>query len=88
MSRRGPIRQTLADANPDVTQFQTDLVVSDHDIGAIQRASGHRALALASYERARAISQKLAEANPDVTQFQSDLAQSHNDHRLPSSGVG
>jgi serine/threonine-protein kinase len=37
------------------------------------------ALALASYERARAISQKLAEANPSSAQFQSDLAQSYND---------
>ncbi|HKI20216.1 MAG TPA: tetratricopeptide repeat protein, partial [Isosphaeraceae bacterium] len=38
-----------------------------------------RAEALASFERARAISQKLADADPSVTQFQSDLAQSHND---------
>lgn len=73
------IRQRLADANPEVTQFQNDLAASYHDIGSIHRASGQATEALESYARARAICQKLADADPSDTQFQSGLAQSHND---------
>ena len=73
------IRQRLADANPDVAQFQNDLAASYHDIGSIHRASGRATQALESYARARAISQKLADTDPSDTQFQSGLAQSHND---------
>ena len=78
-SRHSHSDRRLPTLNPGVTQFQSDLAQSYHDIGAIHRASGRAAEALAAYERARAISQKLTEADPTATQFQSDLAQSHID---------
>jgi tetratricopeptide (TPR) repeat protein len=71
------IFQKLADANPAVTQFQSDLAVTHHNIGAVLTEMGKPEEVLASYRQALAIWQKLANANPAVTQFQSGLAASH-----------
>ena len=65
--RARAISQKLAEANPAVTQFQSDLAQSHNDIGFLHQESGHLAVALASLEQARAILQKLADANPAVT---------------------
>ena len=67
----------MVEADPTVTQFQSDLAQSDNNIGFLQQESGHLTEALASLEQARAILQKLADANPAVTRFEGDLAQSH-----------
>jgi serine/threonine-protein kinase len=72
------IQQQLADANPAVTQFQSDLAISHFGIGNLLAYTGKPAEALQAHEKARAIRQKLADANPAVTQFQSYLAMSLN----------
>jgi serine/threonine protein kinase/tetratricopeptide (TPR) repeat protein len=82
------IRQTLADANPSVTNFQRDLASSHHNIGSQLWLTGKPAEALASYEKALAIRQTLADANPSVTQFQLDLASSHIDIGFHLSQTG
>jgi serine/threonine-protein kinase len=73
------IRQKLADANPAVTDFQSDLAASYNNLGALLNdyLSKH-AEALAAFRQSLAIQQKLADANPAVTDFQSHLAWSHN----------
>ena len=75
------IRQKLADANPAVTEFQSDLAWSHNNIGTLLSQTGKPAEALAAYRKALAIRQKLADANPAVTQFQSDLAVEPQQHR-------
>jgi serine/threonine protein kinase len=75
--RARAIWQTLADANPDKTRFQTDLAWSRHNLAVVLRQVGKPEEALKSHEQALAIRQKLAVANPAVTQLQRDLAWSH-----------
>src|SRR5262249_60806359 len=72
------IRQKLANANPAVTAFQSDLAKCHDHIGVVLSATGKPAEALQEYQKALAIQQKMADANPVVTEFQSDLAWSHN----------
>jgi serine/threonine protein kinase len=72
------ILQRLADANPTVTHFQSELGKSHNNIGNLLRATGKPAEALRAYENVLEIKQKLAEANPTVTELDSDLALSHN----------
>jgi serine/threonine-protein kinase len=71
------IRQQVADANPAVTEFQSNLAQSHSNIGPVLRETGKPAEALQELQKALAIQKKLADANPAVTQFQSDLALSH-----------
>jgi serine/threonine-protein kinase len=71
------IRQKLADAHPDVTQFWSDLGTGYHNIGYLLETTGKPTEALNLYERALVIRQKLADANPGITRFQSDLALSY-----------
>ena len=81
-SRRArAIQQKLADANPNVTQFQSDLARSHNNIGMLFSETGKPAEALAALEKGRAIRQALADANPRVTLFQRDLA-------ISLSGIG
>jgi tetratricopeptide (TPR) repeat protein len=71
------IQERLARENPSVTEFQSDLALSHHNIGRLQSATGHPDQALESYGKALAIQERLARENPRVTAFQSDLAKSH-----------
>ena len=75
------IQQKLADANPNVTQFQSDLARIHNNIGRRFSQTGKPAEALAALEKGRAIRQALADANPRVTLFQRDLA-------ISLSGIG
>ena len=52
------IRQKLADANPTVTDFQSDLASSHNNIGILLNATGKPAEALKAYEAALAIRRK------------------------------
>jgi serine/threonine protein kinase len=72
------INQKLADANPTVAQFQSNLAAGHYSIGYLLHATGQPAEALKAYQSALAIRKTLADANPTVTQFQSRLADSHN----------
>jgi serine/threonine protein kinase/tetratricopeptide (TPR) repeat protein len=72
------IRQKLADANPTVIQFQSELAESHDTIGSALAYMRKPADALKQYEGALAIRQKLADASATVIQFQSDLATSHD----------
>jgi tetratricopeptide (TPR) repeat protein len=82
------IRQKLADANPAVTEFQSDLAQSHNDVGVVLRAIGEPEEALASFRKALVIQQELADANRAVTWFQSRLAVSHNDVGVVLSYAG
>ena len=68
------IQKRLADANPTVTQFQSDLARSQNNIGALLDDFGRLAEAINAHESAVAILQKLADANPTVIEFQSNLS--------------
>jgi serine/threonine-protein kinase len=72
------IRQKLADANPTVTEFQSDLAQSHNNIGFDLFQTGKPTEGLQELQKSLAIRQKLADANPAVTQFQRDLAGSHH----------
>jgi tetratricopeptide (TPR) repeat protein len=72
------IAQKLADSNPAVTQFLSDLAGSQVSIGYVLSQRGKSADALNEYQKALAIAQKLADSNPAVTQFQCELAVTHN----------
>ena len=68
------IREKLADANPNVSDFQFELSRAHHHMGWALKQTGKPVEALAAFERAIEILQKLADANPNVTQWQSGLA--------------
>ena len=69
----GHIRQRLADAHPDVPDFQRDLTVTISQLAGMDLAEGNRKAARDAYVRSLDISQRLADAHPDVPQFQRDL---------------
>ncbi len=56
------IRQKLADANPNVTEFQSNLSTTHNVMGWALNQTGKPAEALAAFERANTIMQKLADA--------------------------
>jgi len=72
------IRQKLADANPAVTDFQSDLAWTHENIGIQLQWTGKPKEVLAAWAKALAIRQKLADAYPAVTRFQSELAVSQD----------
>jgi tetratricopeptide (TPR) repeat protein len=82
------IRQKLADANPTLASFQSELAWSHMNIGGIMMDTGKPAEALEAYQKALGIRQKLADANPTVTSFHNDLATSHNAIGLLCSQTG
>jgi serine/threonine protein kinase/tetratricopeptide (TPR) repeat protein len=72
------IRQKLADLNPAVTRFQTDLANSHRILGLLLWNTGKPEEAMLAFRQGLAIFQKLADANPAITEFQVGLAQNHN----------
>jgi len=73
-----PIRRALAEANPSVERFQSDLANSHNQVGIALTLLGKASEALEAFGRSLAIRQKLADANPAVLQFQSDVAKTYN----------
>ena len=72
------IKQKLADANPAVTQFQSQLAWDHEAIGDLLSQTAKPEEALTEYRQELAIFQKLADANAAVSEFQLALAWSHN----------
>jgi serine/threonine protein kinase len=72
------LRQDLADANPDVAKFQSELAWSHMNVGGIMMDTGKPAEALKAYQRALAIREKLADDKSAGTQYKNELAMSHN----------
>ena len=72
------ILQKLANANPTVTLFQSDLAASHHAIGLLLSETGKPAEAMKAFESALAIQKALADANPTVILFQTELGLTHN----------
>ncbi|MHC4140452.1 MAG: tetratricopeptide repeat protein, partial [Planctomycetota bacterium] len=70
------IRQELADANPDNSEFQIALATSHNVVGHLLEGSGKLAEAMEAYRRALTLQQKLADTDPADTQIQIDLARS------------
>ncbi|OHB85407.1 MAG: hypothetical protein A2V98_12700, partial [Planctomycetes bacterium RBG_16_64_12] len=64
----------LALANPDVAQYQAELAGLHMNRGALERALGRPAEALASFEQAQAALKTLVEKHPEVPRYQADLA--------------
>ena len=82
------IRQKLADDNPAVTDFRSDLAWSHRALADLLSKTGKPAEAEAEYRKALAIRQKLADDNPAVTGFRSSLADSHFDLGILLSNTG
>jgi tetratricopeptide (TPR) repeat protein len=72
------IQQKLVQDNPDITEFRSDLMITEHSIGRLLGMMGKTADAMAVLRGAREAGQRLAEASPGVTQHQRDLAAIHN----------
>ena len=87
-ARRWRICQKLADDNPAVTEFRSDLAASHVNLGILLSDTGKPAEAEAEFRKALAIRQKLADDNPAVTEFRSGLADSHNDLGILLSNTG
>jgi tetratricopeptide (TPR) repeat protein len=68
------ISQTLADANPEVTEFQQGLADIHDNIAVVQASTGDITGALVLSRRAVAIRQKLVDAKPTVDEFRYELA--------------
>ncbi len=69
------IQQKLADDNPAVTYFRSNLALSHNILGwLLLSKTGRPSEAEAEFRKALAIQQKLADDNPAVTHFQRDLA--------------
>ncbi len=71
------IYQKLADDNPAVTKFRSDLAFSHNNLGLVLM-DGRPSAAAAEFRKGLALYQKLADDNPAVIAFRSDLAYSHN----------
>ena len=72
------IWRKLADADPNVTEFQSGLAAYHHNLGSLLGMTGKPAESLKALQAALPIFQKLADANPADTGYQRDLARSHN----------
>jgi tetratricopeptide (TPR) repeat protein len=72
------IQQQLADANPAIPAYQSDLALSHNNIGTVLLRSGKPEKAVAEWRQALAINQKLADAHPAVADFQSAVAGTRN----------
>ena len=71
--------QKLADDNPAVTDFRSDLARQPHQPrGRCWRARERQSEAEAEFRKALALYQKLADDNPAVTEFRSGLAWNHH----------
>ncbi len=82
------IRQKLADANPGVNGFQSDLARCRDSIGSLQGATGRPAEALVSFEQARVIWERLSRENLSVTEFQRSLAWNYHNIGLLQNATG
>jgi tetratricopeptide (TPR) repeat protein len=71
------IQQKLADANPTVTGYDSDLALTHNNIGTVLGRTGKPQEALTEWRKALAINQKLAVAHPAAPQFQRALASTH-----------
>ena len=72
------IVERLAKADPDNTQWQYDLGISNERVGDALLAQGDLAGAMKSYRTRHEIISHLAKADPDNAGWQRDLAVSHN----------
>ena len=71
------IWQKLADANPGVTEFQSDLDRSHAILGRLLARQKRFAEAFTALDASLAISRRLAEADPKNTQYRNHLGYSH-----------
>jgi tetratricopeptide (TPR) repeat protein len=72
------IQQKLADANPAVADYQSDLALSHNNIGTVLLRTAKPEEALTAWRKALAVNQALADAHPTSAGFQSALAGTHN----------
>jgi tetratricopeptide (TPR) repeat protein len=72
------VAEQLAKADPNNTQWQRDLSVSQNNIGRVLRAQGELAGAEQAYRASLAVAERLAKADPSNAQRQRDLSVSHD----------
>jgi tetratricopeptide (TPR) repeat protein len=71
------IRQKLADAHPDVAEYQRDVALSHNNIGLAYIRTGKPEEALTPTRNALAIYQNLADAHPGIPAYERDAGWSH-----------
>ena len=71
------IRLKLADDNPGVTSFRSDLAASHNALGNLLADTGRPVEAEAEYRKSLAIRRKLADDNPSNTALGNRLALGH-----------
>jgi tetratricopeptide (TPR) repeat protein len=71
------ILRPLAEAHPDVAEFQRNLARCYVNLGMIQWQAGRPMEAAESFQRAMPILQKLVDAHPAVPEFRQMLARNH-----------
>ncbi len=82
------VRQKLANDDPTLTEVQSDLAQSHHNLGYLLSDTGKPAKAEAEYRKSLVIYQKLVDDNPAVTRFRDSLANSHLDLGILLSQTG
>jgi eukaryotic-like serine/threonine-protein kinase len=82
------IRQKLADDNPAVTEFRSDLAQSYNNLGWLLSNTGQPAAAEVEYRKALVLQQKLADDNPAVAELRHTLANSRNNFGLLLADTG
>ncbi len=72
------IDQRLADENPAVPEFRSDIATSHVGLGLLLWKASKSTEALIEYRKALAIQQELADANPKVTSYRDNAANTAN----------
>jgi tetratricopeptide (TPR) repeat protein len=71
------VQQKLADANPAVTLFQSDLARCHYRTGRLLARLGHAEQAVAALDRGQALCKRLADADRDNARYRLRLGYSH-----------
>ena len=69
--------QRLADKNPNVDQYRSDLAGSFSNIGVLLHDMGQANEALQAWDRAIDLQQELVDADPNVIAYQANLANTY-----------
>jgi serine/threonine-protein kinase len=78
----------LVNANPSVTEFQSDLAQTHGNIAVLQSATGQTNQALESFCKASAIWERLVRENPSVTTFRSKLGRTYGNIGVLQTDTG
>jgi serine/threonine-protein kinase len=80
--------QQLANDNPNVADYQSQLARTHKNIGNLLIYIGQHAEGLNSYNESLRIQQTLADAHPSITKYQSELASTHDNIGVVLNEIG